>query len=260
MCDFGDSEDMNICSYGGGTNSTALLIECVNRGIEIDLILFADTGGEKPHTYEYLKMFSKWCVENGLPEITTVQQVNQYGTAITLEQVCLNQNQLPSLAYGFKSCSQKHKIAPQDKFMNNWPEAKEVWKRGEKITKLIGYDADEPHRTNTDYTSNKYDFWYPLVDWDMGRDECVKSIEDAGLPLPGKSACFFCPSSKPNEIFELKDQYPHLMDRAVMIEENAHLDVIKGLGRNFAWKDLIKQQDAFGFELPPEILCGCYDG
>lgn len=41
--------DFVISSYGGGTNSTALLIECVKRGIRIDMILFADTGGEKPH-------------------------------------------------------------------------------------------------------------------------------------------------------------------------------------------------------------------
>ena len=134
---------MIIVSYGGGTNSTAMLIECVKREIKIDLILFADTGGEKPHTYEYLKMFRKWCIEHGLPKIITVQQVNQYGTAITLEQLCLNKHMLPSLAYGFKTCSQKHKIAPQDKYMNNWRPAKDEWNAGEKITKFIGYDADE---------------------------------------------------------------------------------------------------------------------
>jgi len=209
---------VNIVSYGGGTNSTALLIECVNRGIDVDLILFADTGGEKPHTYDYLKLFKKWCVEHGLPEIITVQQVNQYGTAITLEQICLNNNQLPSLAYGWKSCSQKHKIAPQDKFMNNYQPAKDAWKDGEKITKFIGYDADESHRSNADYSDDKYTLRYPLVEWDMGRDECVESIN------------------------------------------NAELTTVKGLGRNYAWSDITKQEDIFGFDLPPELACGCYDG
>lgn len=32
--------DFVICSFGGGTNSTALLIECVKRGVRIDMILF----------------------------------------------------------------------------------------------------------------------------------------------------------------------------------------------------------------------------
>ena len=39
-----------IVSYGGGTNSTAMLIAMVLKGIKPDLILFADTGGELPET------------------------------------------------------------------------------------------------------------------------------------------------------------------------------------------------------------------
>jgi hypothetical protein len=251
---------MNIVAYGGGINSTAMLIECVNRNIKIDLILFADTGGEKPHTYEYLKTFRKWCIENGLPKIITVQQVNQYGTAITLEQLCLNKHMLPSLAYGHKACSGKHKIAPQDKYVNNWLPAKSEWKAGRKITKLIGYDADEPHRGNIKI-DKKYNYWHPLKDdWDMGRDECIKTIKNSGLCLPGKSACFYCPSSHKSEILELQDMYPQLMDRAIAIEQGADLRVIKGLARRWAWKDLIRQKDAFGFERPPELSCDCYDG
>ncbi len=251
---------IRVVSYGGGTNSTALIIECFNRGIDIDLILFADTGGEKPHTYDYKKLFSKWCVEHDLPEIITVQTVNQHGTAITLEQYCLNTNSLPSLAYGWKSCSDKHKIRPQEKYLRKWEPAKAVWAAGERVTKFIGYDADESHRTNTDYSNDKYIVQYPLVEWDMGRDECIETIKNAGLDQPGKSACFFCPSSKPTEILQIKEHYPKLMDRAIAMEKGADLQTVKGLGRNFAWGDLIKQQDAFGYELPPELACGCYDG
>lgn len=252
---------MNIVSYGGGTNSTALLVECVNRGVSVDLILFADTGGEKPHTYEYVDLFSKWLVSHGMPEIVTVQQVNRAGEKITLEQQCLDNNALPSLAYGFKSCSQKHKIFPQNKFVNNWEPAKQELAAGRKLTKLIGYDADEHHRTNKDYTDDKYDFYYPLVEWNMGRDECEYSIKNAGLPLPGKSACYFCPASKPHEIKNLLVRYPDLADRAICMEKNAELSSVKGLGRSFSWANLLATQDMFsGSAFPPEMVCGCYDG
>ena len=43
---------MNIVSFGGGTNSTAMIIGMYLHKIPVDLILFADTGGEQPHTYE----------------------------------------------------------------------------------------------------------------------------------------------------------------------------------------------------------------
>ena len=39
---------MNIVSFGGGTNSTAMIIGMYLHKIPIDLILFADTGGEQP--------------------------------------------------------------------------------------------------------------------------------------------------------------------------------------------------------------------
>ena len=42
---------MNIVGYGGGTDSTAMLIGLWQRRIPVDRILFADPGGEQPHTY-----------------------------------------------------------------------------------------------------------------------------------------------------------------------------------------------------------------
>lgn len=254
---------MIVSSYGAGTNSTAMLIECVNRGIKVDLITFADTGGERPHTYQYVKTFSEWLVARGYPAITVVQTVDKGGKNITLEEYCLDKGQLPSLAYGFKSCSDKHKIRPQNKFMNNYDPAKAVWKSGEKIIKMIGYDIGEGHRAdNAPKDDPKYDFWYPLIEWDMGREECVETIEKAGLCQPGKSSCFFCPSMRATEIRQLNAVYPELMDRALAMEANAELTHVKGLGRNFAWKDLIATDDMFGedFAHSPELLCGCYDG
>ena len=45
---------LNIVSWGGGTNSTAMIIALYRQNVPIDIILFADTGGEQPYTYEYM--------------------------------------------------------------------------------------------------------------------------------------------------------------------------------------------------------------
>ncbi len=50
----------------------------------------------------------------------------------TLEQNCLATGTLPSLAYGWRSCSDKYKRRPQDKYVNQWGPAREAWSRGEK--------------------------------------------------------------------------------------------------------------------------------
>ena len=253
---------MNIVAYGGGTNSTALLVGLHERGEVPDLILFADTGGERPHTYEHVAAMSNWCKSVGFPEIITVRHRDSLGREMTLEERCLAGRMLPSIAYGFKSCSDKHKRRPQDKFLNNWEPALAAWSRKEKITKLIGYDADETRRARQ-IEETKYEYRYPLIEWDWGREECVEAILRAGLPQPGKSSCFFCPSSRKTEIIELQQRYPDLLARALAMEGNAELSSVKGLGRRFSWGEFIdakdRQMEMFcdaGSELP----CGCYDG
>lgn len=246
-----------VAAFGGGVDSTAMLIGMVERGEPVDLILFADTGGEKPHTYEHVQRFSDWLVMQDYPAIVTVRAPNT-----TLEADVLKRQSLPSIAFGFKTCSQRFKTEPCDKYVRNWQTAKDAWARGEKLTKLIGYDVGEGHRAK-DFNDDKWTVRYPLIEWGWDRQDAEEAIQRAGLPLPGKSACFFCPSSKKHEILELKKRYPSLMERALAMEANAELTAVKGLGRDFAWRDLIdfaeRQLDMFP-ESRIEIDCGCYDG
>ena len=107
---------MNVVGYGGGTNSTAMLIGLWQRRIPVDLILFADPGGEQPHTYAYLEIMDRWLAEHGMPPITRVWYTTRDGQRLTLEQECLRSASLPSIAYGYKKCSLKHKVSPQEKF------------------------------------------------------------------------------------------------------------------------------------------------
>lgn len=257
---------MNIVSYGAGTNSTALLVEMINRKIPCDLITFADTSGERPETYAYLKMFSEWLVSKGFPKITIVK-ADTPGKVGGLEQFCLKHKTIPSIAFGYKRCSQMYKGEPQDKFIKNHPMVKEIWAKGEKINKFIGYDADEPHRAKRvldEKITKLYNMKYPLVDWNMGRDECIESIKNAGLPLPGKSACFFCPSTKAKDVLQMKKTHPDLLQRALDMEANAkeYLDAgsVKGLARTHSWTEIVAFDNAQMKMFENEIPCECYDG
>ncbi|MDD2610689.1 MAG: phosphoadenosine phosphosulfate reductase family protein [Giesbergeria sp.] len=241
---------MQIVSYGGGVNSTAMLIEMMRRGESCAVILFADTGGERPETYSYTKMFSEWLVARGYPAIVSVQNDGMHRT---LEVECLTNKRLPSVVFGYKSCSDKYKRRPFAK----WLKSQSL---GDDVTVCIGFDADEPHRAARGAASaDPYAKRYPLIEWDMGRDECLDTIRAAGLPTPGKSACFFCPNSKVHEILSLPQP---LIDRALAIESNAELTVIAGLGRSWRWADLIRADKAqMGlFHRSEDVPCGCYDG
>lgn len=241
-----------LVSYGGGTNSTAMLCGMVERRERPDAILFADTGGERPDTYNYVDGFSHWLKSKGFPEIIVVENLP------TLEADCLKRNALPSVAYGFKSCSDRWKIRPQNRWVQRWPMALDTWKAGEKVTKCIGFDAGEPYRAEGKVGDERYTNRYPLIEWGWDRDACMEAIERSGQPQPGKSSCFFCPNSKQHEILALPVE---LQERAIAMEDNAELGSIKGLGRGYSWKNLI-HGDRKQIKLFPvaDMPCGCYDG
>ena len=246
---------MMVVTYGGGTNSTALLVGLRNNEQRPDAIVFSDTGGEKPHTYEYIDRMQLWCKRNGFPRITIVQKG---GRKETLEQDILRRKTLPSVAFGFKTCSNKYKIQPFEKWCNRNEECQKVWEQGGKVKKYVGIDADEPQRVRPS-PNKKFENIYPLVDWDWGREDCIDIIKSEGLPLPGKSACFFCPNSKPQEILNLSEE---LKQRVMAIEQNFPVTgPIKGLGRDWSWTHLIKTADLQEtFPFYQEMPCGCYDG
>jgi hypothetical protein len=64
------------------------------------------------------------------------------------------------------------------------------------------------------------------------------------------------------EIGVEKVELPELLARALAMEANAELTSVKGLGRSFAWGDLVRYSEAQldMFQSSPEIPCGCYDG
>jgi hypothetical protein len=228
-----------VVAYGLGVDSTAALVGFHARGVRPDLILFADTGNEKQETYDYLPVIQRWLAAAGFPPVKVVRKVvkdfKHWPPYRSLGENCLTNGTLPSLAFGFKSCSLKWKVYPQDQFCNRWGPAVRWWKRGGKVKKVIGYDAGAKDRRRyaqaVGVEDPKYDYWYPLIDWEWDRDRCKAEIRAAGLPVPVKSACYFCPATQPEELHELKKVYLRYI---VVMEARAEprLTAIEGLWRN----------------------------
>ena len=266
-----------MVSLGLGTNSSAMLIGMAHRRIVPDVILFADTGGEKPYTYTFLSILNEWLKEVKFPRITVVRgDFPQQIVDKTLEGEVLRLWNMPSKAYGFSTCSQKWKIAPQDKFIKKFLALKGL-PEDTVITKLIGFDADEAHRASfSSPVEGHFKRDYPLIDWQWGRMECIQTIEKEGLPLPGKSSCFFCPSTKKAEIVQMMKQSPDLIERALEIERRGmslekgpEPKSTKGLGRSFNWGEFVERvrkvpadAELQGLLFPEEsVTCDyCYDG
>jgi hypothetical protein len=246
------TDSIQVVSYGGGTDSTAMLVGMVAKGIAPDHILFADTGAEKEGTYAYITYFSGWLVSKGFPPIEVVRYRTKHGEELTLLEDITNHQTLPAIAFGWKTCSQKFKIQPQDKFITQrYPDR--------KITHYIGFEFGEQRRIKENPNEGHANI-YPLIDWGWNRAECKRQILEAGLDLPGKSSCFFCPNMKKGEILALSDTEK---EKVKQIESNARNKVeLAGLGRSFAWTDLLNAdksqyklfEDSELYQLPCECI------
>lgn len=227
-----------MISFGAGVNSIAMTIMLVAAGWR-GPIVFADTGGEWPETYCYMRTFEKqWLKPRGL-EITRLspathaelyddkrlggltklkyEQValllavrealdntnNKEGIA-TLEEYCLVRGIIPLLA--IRWCSVEFKRNP----LENWREA-----HGLERT-CPGMSASEPRRIRDDPKVR-----YPLWEEGITRGECRRIIGEAGLEQPVKSGCFFCPGQRLDNWRRLYYEHRDLYDRAMALEDNA---------------------------------------
>ena len=76
----------------------------------------------------------------------------------------------------------------------------------------------------------------------------------------GKSACFFCPSSK---LVEIRTLPADLAARALAMEDGAaaSLTSTKGLGRSFSWRSVLEAAPGCRLpEAPISTPCECTDG
>ncbi len=251
-------------SHGGGVNSVGLYVGMIERGMPApNCILTADTGGERPEFYENLPIYSEYLQDHGYPPITVVYNQKRDGSRGVLETDLRARNVLPPVAYGFKTCSERYKIRPQEKWLKKQAAVRAEWAAGRRVTKLIGFDYGELGRARF-IPTEKFENIYHLIEWKWTRDDCVCAALRAGLPF-AKSACFFCPNNTKPEILALRDEHPDLLDRAVAMEDgaraNGKMRKIKGLGRRFSWREFLKMPDFDPAQEPPrETLCGCYDG
>jgi 3'-phosphoadenosine 5'-phosphosulfate sulfotransferase (PAPS reductase)/FAD synthetase len=237
--------DPLVVSYGGGVDSLAMCIGMKIHGYRPDAIVFADTRGEKPETYFYLRqILPVWLAANDFPPLTTVCRAD-FGRTKTgdrsLEEECLRLGYMPSRAYGYSTCADKWKIDPFKWWAAQWAPAQLAWAAGTLVQRAIGFEFGEEERM-TEAGDKGFTKVYPLIDWKWDRDECVRRIHAESLPIPPKSACFYCPSSTKPEILELHLRHPELSARATIMEAQALANGksrILGLGRRFAWGTLI---------------------
>ena len=201
-----------MISFGGGVNTIAMTIILCEEGWR-GPIVFADTGGENPKTYCYMNYFEREFLRPRGLEITRLSPIShpelyddkRIMGAKTLETFCLSRHIVPFLAVRW--CSVQFKRNP----LENWRMAHGIDRT------LMGICSDEPGRAHYDNPIVRY----PLIEAGINRKECMRIAQRAGLEVPLKSGCFFCPGQSLGQWRALYYEYPDLYERAAILEENA---------------------------------------
>ena len=198
-------ETTHILSFGAGVNTIALMVLLVRDGAPLDGVVFADTGGETPDTYQSVEVARTYLADHQVP-FTLVQarrgETDLYGTAI-------RRRVIPSVQWRW--CTRDFKVSPIHRYYKTL---------GTHVNQYVGIAFDEVHRMRDSreaYVTNLY----PLVDRRLTRQGCIDLISEAGLPVPEKSGCYFCPFNSTERWRQILERHPDLFAKAIELEENS---------------------------------------
>lgn len=231
--------ELRVVAYGGGVQSTALMVLAASGRIDFRTFLFANVGADSEHpaTLAYLRaVATPYAVAHGL-DLVELERVRRDGSTETLHGRLTRPGsrslpipvRMSSGAPGTRSCTADFKI----KVLARWLRAHGATAR-DPATVAVGISLDELHRAHNRRQHPYERVTYPLLDLRLDRSACLRIIADAGLPAPGKSACWFCPFTRPQTWAERRRDDPDLFRRACELE--AMLNVRRAqLGRDPVW-------------------------
>lgn len=287
-------------SYGGGVQSTALLVLAAERRIDFPLFLMANVGddSENPKTIDYVRdVAAPYAAENGI-ELHVLDRVRRDGTVETLWQRLMNDRackacgetglidgvvcekcegdgrvqsrslpipvRMSNGAPGTRSCTADFKIRVIGKWLKEHGARGPKWcadhecvtddcetiaadrlacdacDAGNPATVGVGISLDEIMRANSRRVEPYERVVYPLIGLGeetglkLNRQDCTQLIRRAGLPVPPKSSCFFCPFHRPSAWTELRREQPELFDKSVTLERTLN-DRRAVLGKDPVW-------------------------
>ena len=229
---------LRTISYGGGVQSTALVVLAAQGIIDYPVALFSNVGddSEHPATIEYIQHVAiPWAGEHGVT-IHELHRVMRTGERRTLLQDLERDSRTINIpvrmangAPGRRNCTSTYKHA----VIAKWLKA-----NGATVDNpahvAIGISTDELERSHNRKPNPGEIVHYPLLDLGYNRSDCQRIISDAGIPVPPKSACFFCPFHRPATWAEMRRDEPDLFAKSVELERtlNKRREM---LGKDHVW-------------------------
>lgn len=223
-------DPMRVISYGGGVQSTALLVLAATgdpefeaaMGGKVPTALFANVGddSEHPDILSFVRdVVMPWAAERNVwvRELTSLRagkvetlygrltRPGHRGISIPLRSEAGAPQQ--------RHCTVDFKINVVDAWLKQYGATEEV-----PAVVAIGISTDELQRAKSVTTQGVRRVVYPLLEMGWDRSRCQQLIVDTfGREAP-KSACWFCPFHRPATWAEMRRDEPRMFEAAVALE------------------------------------------
>ena len=203
---------VELLSFGAGPPSVALLILNAVGLVKprAEVVVFADTGGEKQGTYDRLGAFEDFASEFDLPWIEVRSPDGPLEDYVREKSVPIPIHTENGL--GHRQCTDKWKIRPIEVAM------RERFPGRPLITQLaLTHDFKDIIRMRPPRVKKNQNRW-PLVELGFTRQDCLNLILEHNLPIPPHSACYFCPLQSHQRWSVLASESPGEFDKAVDLD------------------------------------------
>ena len=187
----------HIISFSGGKDSTAMLLMMIEKKMQVDEIVFCDTGMEFSEMYKHIKQVEEY-IERSITTLKANHSFEYY--------LGHHKKKNGNIGYGFPD------------FRNRWCTAllkRDLMKkhcRGD--IEYHGIAIDEKHRSLKNQKGRNIS--YPLIDWRITEKEALEYCYSKGFDWGGlykkfnRVSCWCCPLSRIGELRILHNEYPKL--------------------------------------------------
>jgi len=218
---------LRVISLGAGVQSTAMALMAAHGEITPmpDCAIFADTQNETERTYEHLRWlmsdnvlpFRVHKVSKGNLEQDFIAALrgekNRCGQPPFFVRNPDNDGTAAAVSGGmlWRQCTKEYKLDAIRKIVR-------ALSGGKPVEQWIGISTDEAHRmkvSGVKYITNRY----PLVEKRLSRSDCMAWLKRHDYPIPGKSACYFCPYTSNHRWLAMKRDEPEEFGRAAAFDD-----------------------------------------
>lgn len=195
---------MNIVSFSGGKDSTAMLLKMIKNNIKIDEIIFCDTGMEFQEMYDHIEK-----VQEMIQMPITVLKSEKSFEYWMFEHIKTKGKNKGQKGYSWPDfrnrwCTQALKKQVVSKYLKQY--------KNVEVIEYHGIALDEKERANK---NKEKKVKYPLIEWKMTEKDCLEYCYSKGLDWGGlyrklgRVSCWCCPLKSLKELEVIYNEYPN---------------------------------------------------